>query len=87
MRDSGKGLVPLIIFAILALSPLSGLAIIFAIVCIVYERRKTKNGGSVLAFHWGKTKDRYSQVLVAYPTSIRFSDWSSSICSLHNADI
>ena len=57
MRDSGKGLLPLMIFAILALSPLSGLAIIFSIVYIVYERRKIKNGGSVLTFHWGKTKE------------------------------
>ena len=57
MRDSGKGIVPLIIFAILALSPLSGLAIIFSIVYIVNERRKTKNGGSVLTFHWAKTKE------------------------------
>ena len=57
MRVSEKGLVPLIIFAILALSPLSGLAIIFSIVYIVYERRKNKNGVSVLTFHWGKTKE------------------------------
>jgi uncharacterized protein len=56
MGNSGKGLVPLIIFAILALSPLSGLAIIFAIVFIVYERRKPI-GDSVFTFHLGKTKE------------------------------
>lgn len=57
MGNSGKGLVPLIIFAILALSPLSGLAIIFAIVYIVYERRKHKTSDSVFTFNWGKTKE------------------------------
>jgi uncharacterized protein len=56
MGNSGKGLVPLIIFAILALSPLSGLAIIFAIVYIVYERRKHIDD-SVFTFHLGKTKE------------------------------
>ena len=57
MRDSGKGLVPLFIFAILALSPLSGLAIIFSIAYIGYERRKNKTGDSVFTFYWDKTKE------------------------------
>jgi uncharacterized protein len=56
MGNSRKGLAALMIFAILALSPLSGLAIIFAIVFIVYERRKNI-GDSVFTFHWDKTKE------------------------------
>jgi uncharacterized protein len=56
MGNSRKGLAALMIFAILALSPLSGLAIIFAIVFIVYERRKNI-GDSVFTFHWEKTKE------------------------------
>ncbi|QUW22591.1 CPBP family intramembrane metalloprotease [Sporosarcina sp. Marseille-Q4063] len=57
MGSSRKRLVPLIIFAILALSPLSGLAIIFAIFYIVNERRKFKTGDSVFTFHWDNTKE------------------------------
>ena len=58
MRSNKKGLVALIIFAILALSPLSGLAIIFAIVYFVYGRRKNI-GDSVFTFHWDKTKEDF----------------------------
>ncbi|MBO1913159.1 hypothetical protein J4G37_51175, partial [Microvirga sp. 3-52] len=52
----GNGLVVLMVFAILALSPLSGLAIIFAIFYMIYERRKEKTGNSVFKFQWEKTK-------------------------------
>lgn len=61
MRNVGKDLLPLIIFALLALSPLSGLAIIFSIAYILYEKKKVKNEVSVLTFHWGKTKEDFRQ--------------------------
>ena len=57
MGNSRNGLTPLIIFAILALSPYSGLAIIFSIVYTVYERRKINSRESVFTFHWDKTME------------------------------
>ncbi|MCZ2260163.1 CPBP family intramembrane glutamic endopeptidase [Sporosarcina sp. G11-34] len=56
MRNVGKGLSPLIIFALLALLPLSGLVIIFSIAYLLYERKKVKNEVSVFTFRWDKTK-------------------------------
>ncbi|NYF24806.1 CPBP family intramembrane glutamic endopeptidase [Sporosarcina sp. JAI121] len=57
MRKNGKVLSLLIIFAILALSPFSGLAIIFSIAYILYEKKKFQNKFSVFTFQWGKTKE------------------------------
>jgi len=69
MINSGKELSPLIIFAILALSPLSGLAIVFAIAFILYEKKNVENEVSVLTFQWGKTKEDILQYwwLILFP--------------------
>lgn len=56
MQKKGKNLLLLVIFAVLALSPFGGLAIIFAIAYLFYEMKKSGGETSVFTFQWVQIK-------------------------------